>query len=170
MPALGAGIRDHTNHVPASWPGSRYGETRRASAPPELHLRLAADRFSRRVAQLQQFDRRAWVRMIRGDYIRNSSRECRFAVVHAATRSPGKDAHAPPLFSCRRDAAERAASCAARVCVHERSHKWHESRRLRPLRGSRRSNPFFVLRRVGRKRGRLVRSEFSRSKRLSFVG
>ena len=78
--------------------------------------------------------------------------------------------HAPPLFSCRGDACDRAAPSAARVCVHDRSHKWHECRRFSPLYGSRRSGPLFVLRRVGCKRGRLVRSEFSSSKRLPFTG
>ena len=70
----------------------------------------------------------------------------------------------------RRDAGDRAASCAARVCILDRSHKWYESRWFPPLCGSRRSNPFFVLRRFGRKRGRLVRSEFSPSNRLPFAG
>jgi hypothetical protein len=128
--------------------------------------RSSSRRFSRNVAQLQRFDGRAWATMVRGDYLG----KCRIAVVQAATCSPERPVHAPPPLSCRRDASDRAASCAARVCVHERSHKWHEFRWFPALCGSRRPNPFFVLRRVGPKRGRLVRSKFNPSKRPPCAG
>ena len=132
--------------------------------------RSSSRRFSRNVAQLQRFDDRAWATMVKGQSDWKLSR------IMPDRRSPGgdlltrKDVHAPPPLSCRRDAIDRAASCAARVCVHERSHKWHEFRWFPALCGSRRPNPFFVLRRVGPKRGRLVRSKFSPSKRPPCAG
>jgi hypothetical protein len=131
---------------------------------------LARDGFSISVAQLQRFDRHAWATMLRG---RSYSEVIKEISVRRSSRGDlinWENVHAPPLFSCRRDVGDRAASCAARVCVLDRSHKWHESRWFPPLCGSRRSNPFFFLRRVGRKRGRLGRSKFSPSNRLPFAG
>jgi hypothetical protein len=62
------------------------------------------------------------------------------------------------------------ASCSSSASRSPSRASRSESRRFSPLYGSRRSSPLFVLKRVGLKRGRLVRSEFSSSKRLPFTG
>jgi hypothetical protein len=50
---------------------------------------------------------------------------------HAATCTTERPSHALSLFFRRRDAAGDPAACAAVVCIHDRSRKWHESRWFR---------------------------------------
>src|SRR3984893_18793569 len=102
-----------------------------------LVAKIANECFSRTVAESQRIDRPEWARIgmgaIHSEVINaNVSSPC-----HAATCTTERPSHALSLFFRRRDAAGDPAACAAVVCIHDRSRKWHESRWFLPLCGSR---------------------------------